>query len=112
MRHDFLELLAEQTGGRPVVDSDDLEASVAGIFEEYGSYYLLGYETTNGEPDGKFRRLDVDVPGRDLDVQAEVGPLGAEQGQRDREQRSAARFGACSTAGISRRRRATFSSWV
>jgi hypothetical protein len=55
VRHDFLELLAEQTGGRPVTDNDDLEAAVAGIFEEYGSYYLLGYETTNGDPDGKFR---------------------------------------------------------
>ena len=73
VRHDFLELLGEQTGGRPVVDSDDIEASVAGIFEEYGSYYLVGYETTNGDPDGKFRRIDVDVPGRDLQVQAKSG---------------------------------------
>jgi VWFA-related protein len=73
VRHDFLELLGEQTGGRPVTDNDDLEAAVAGIFEEYGSYYLLGYETTNGEPDGKFRRIEVDVPGRDLDVQAKSG---------------------------------------
>ena len=43
------------------------------IFEEYGSYYLLGYETTNGDPDGKFRRIDVDVSGRDLQVQAKSG---------------------------------------
>jgi VWFA-related protein len=64
-RHDFLKLLGEQTGGRPVVDSDDLEASVADILHEYGSYYLIGYETTNGDPDGKFRRLDVEVAGRD-----------------------------------------------
>ena len=72
-RQDFLELLGEQTGGRPVVESDDLEKSVAEIFEEYGSYYLIGYETTNGDPDGKFRRIDVDVPGRDLDVHAKSG---------------------------------------
>jgi hypothetical protein len=72
-REDFLQLLGEQTGGRPVVDSDDLEESVAEIFDEYGSYYLIGYETTNGEPDGKFRRLEVDVPGRDLDVRAKSG---------------------------------------
>jgi hypothetical protein len=73
VRHDFLELLGEQTGGRPVADNDDLEAAVAGIFEEYGSYYLVGYETTNGDPDGKFRRIDVDVPGRDLQVLAKSG---------------------------------------
>ena len=73
VRHDFLELLAEQTGGRPVTDSDDLEAAVAGIFEEYGTYYLLGYETTNGEPDGKFRRLEVDVAGRDVEVRTKSG---------------------------------------
>lgn len=73
VRHDFLELLGEQTGGRPVTDNDDLEAAVAGIFEEYGAYYLVGYETTNGDPDGKFRRIEVDVPGRDLQVQAKSG---------------------------------------
>jgi hypothetical protein len=72
-RHDFLELLAEQTGGRPVTDSDDLEGSVAAIFQEYGSYYLLGYETTNGDPDGKFRRLEVDVPARDVEVRTKSG---------------------------------------
>jgi VWFA-related protein len=76
-RHDFLELLGEQTGGRPVADRDDLEEAVAEIFEEYGSYYLIGYETTNGEPDGKFRRLEVDVPGRDVDVRTKSGRWGA-----------------------------------
>jgi VWFA-related protein len=79
-RHDFLELLGEQTGGRPVTDSDDLEASLAEIFDEYGSYYLIGYETTNGDPDGKFRRLDVDVPGRDVTVRTKSGRWAPETG--------------------------------
>jgi hypothetical protein len=72
-RHDFLEMLGEQTGGRPIVDTDDLEGAIAGIFQEYGSYYLIGYETENGEPDGKFRRLAVEVRGRDVDVRAKSG---------------------------------------
>jgi VWFA-related protein len=73
VRHDFLETLGEQTGGRPIVDSDDLEASIAEVFEEYGAYYLIGYETTNPAPDGKFRRLDVEVRGRDADVRTTSG---------------------------------------
>ena len=72
-RHDFLELLGEQTGGRPVVDSDDLEEVGGRDFR--GVPFVLPHrlQTTNGEPDGKFRRLDVDVPGRDLDVRAKSG---------------------------------------
>ena len=79
-RHDFLKLLGEQTGGQAVYDQDDLEASVAEIMEEYGSYYLIGYETTNGAPDGKFRRIDVDVPGRDVLVRAKSGRWAPNEG--------------------------------
>jgi hypothetical protein len=46
---------------------------VAGIFDEYETYYLIGYETTNGDQDGKFRRLEVDVPGRDATVRTKSG---------------------------------------
>jgi hypothetical protein len=65
LRHDFLEILADNTGGRAVIDTDAIEESIDAIFEEDGSYYLVGYETSNGKPDGKFRRIQVkvNVPG-------------------------------------------------
>jgi hypothetical protein len=73
VRHDFLETLTEQTGGHPIVASDDIDGQISDIFEEYSSYYLLGYETTNGDPDGKFRRLDVEVRRDDVEVRARIG---------------------------------------
>jgi len=73
VRHDFLELLTEQTGGHPVVASDDIDGQISDIFEEYSSYYLLGYETTNGDPDGKFRRLEVEVNRKDVEVRTKIG---------------------------------------
>jgi len=65
LRHDFLEVVADNTGGRAVIDTDAVEESIDAIFEEDGSYYLVGYQTSNGKPDGKFRRLQVkvNVPG-------------------------------------------------
>ena len=80
-RHDFLETLAEQTGGRPVVDSDDLEASIADVFHESSAYYLIGYEATNPEPDGKFRRVEVEVQGREVDVRTRTGRWAPDKGR-------------------------------
>ena len=73
VRHDFLEILSEETGGRPIVETDDLESALAEVFQEYSSYYLIGYETTFGRPDGKYRDLKVTVNGRDAEVHTRKG---------------------------------------
>ena len=70
---DYLKLNAEQTGGRAVVDSMDIEADLDQIFAENALYYLIGYESSNGAPDGKFRRLEVKVRNRDLTVRTKNG---------------------------------------
>lgn len=61
VRHDFLQAVAENTGGRAVIDTDGITEAVDAIFDEDGSYYLVGYQTSNGKPDGKFRRVQVKV---------------------------------------------------
>ena len=61
LRHEFLKDTADYTGGRAVVDSDDIDSAIDQIFEEDGSYYLVGYQTSNANPDGKFRRVEVKV---------------------------------------------------
>jgi hypothetical protein len=43
------------------VRSDAIQPAIDEIFEEHAAYYLLGYETTNGVPDGKFRKVEVKV---------------------------------------------------
>jgi len=60
-RHDFLEITADYTGGRAVVDTAPIESSIDKIFAEDNSYYLIGYQTSNGNPDGKFRKVEVKV---------------------------------------------------
>lgn len=72
LRHDFLETLGEQTGGRPIVATDDLQGAIAAVFEEYGSYYLVGYETAPNF-DGRFRQIAVTVNRRDVEVRARRG---------------------------------------
>jgi VWFA-related protein len=79
LRHDFLKTTAESTGGRAVI-SDPIEPSVDQIFEEDGSYYLVGYQTSNGKPDGKFRRLEVKVNRPGVTVRTRSGYWAARDG--------------------------------
>jgi VWFA-related protein len=58
---DFLTVLSDDTGGTAVVNTGEFETGLDRVFEENGSYYLLGYQSTNQDRDGKFRRLDVRV---------------------------------------------------
>jgi VWFA-related protein len=71
--HEFLELYADQTGGRTVVDSVDVDAGIDEIFTESSSYYLIGYQTANPNADGKYRRVQIKVKGRDVTVRAKAG---------------------------------------
>ena len=58
----FLEDMAHYTGGLVVgANGESIATSADRVFAESGSYYLLGYQSTNGAPDGKFRRVDVRV---------------------------------------------------
>jgi VWFA-related protein len=59
--HEFLQTTAENTGGRTVLFTDGIEPKIDEILEEDAFYYLLGYESSNGAPDGRFRRVDVKV---------------------------------------------------
>ena len=61
LRHDFLEITADHTGAHAIVNSPKIAEGVAKMFSEDAIYYLIGYQTTNGQPDGKFRRVEVKV---------------------------------------------------
>jgi VWFA-related protein len=51
--------LAEETGGKAFLDSNDIEAGITQAQEGMGSYYLLGYYSTNNNKDGKYRKIAV-----------------------------------------------------
>ncbi len=51
--------LAEETGGKAFLDSNDIEAGITQAQEEMASYYLLGYYSNNNAKDGKYRKISV-----------------------------------------------------
>ncbi len=73
LHRDFLQTVSANTGGLAVVNREDFEAGLSQIFRENGSYYLLGYQSTNPAADGRFRRLEVRVNRPGLTVRARSG---------------------------------------
>ncbi|MGC9945953.1 MAG: VWA domain-containing protein [Bryobacteraceae bacterium] len=63
---DTLYTLASDTGGKALLDYNDLAKGILQAEQSVSSYYILGYYTTNTAQDGKFRRikisLNTDVP--------------------------------------------------
>ncbi len=65
-----LRSLAEQTGGRAMVNRNDFDDVFREIDAETSDYYILGFALTNPEPTVRTRRLLVRVRGRGrVDVQ-------------------------------------------
>jgi VWFA-related protein len=56
--------LAHDTGGQALLDNNDLGKVFETVREDSGSYYLLGYSSSNNKRDGRFRqiKLQVNVP--------------------------------------------------
>ena len=72
-RRDFLEIVADHTGARAVTGSQPVEGGIDRIFAEDSAYYLVGYQSSNGQPDGKFRKVEVKVDRPDITVRTRSG---------------------------------------
>jgi VWFA-related protein len=61
--------LANDTGGKAFLDSNDFSQVFKGVQQDTSTYYLLGYRSTNPARDGKYRRITVKVnmPGVKID---------------------------------------------
>jgi Ca-activated chloride channel homolog len=71
-----LKRLAEETGGRAFFTADmaELGKSLDRIARELRSQYLIAYEPTNGNYDGKYRQVEVKLPNRkDLRIRTKKG---------------------------------------
>jgi VWFA-related protein len=67
---DTLYALAADTGGKALLDYNDLSMGIVQAQKAISSYYILGYYTTNETPDGKFRKISISLkeyPGAKLD---------------------------------------------
>ncbi|MDP1570312.1 MAG: VWA domain-containing protein [Vicinamibacterales bacterium] len=74
-RQSALRTLAEETDGVAVLNTNDVTGAVSRFMGDLGSYYLLGYYSTNTRLDGRYRRLTVRVKRPGLEVRARPGYL-------------------------------------
>jgi len=60
---DTLWTLAADTGGKALLDSNDLGAGIVQAQKATESYYILGFYSTNEKADGKFRKVKITLAG-------------------------------------------------
>lgn len=72
-RGDGLQQLAEETGGLFFHNSNDILKGLRRALEDGRAYYLLVYVPSNRRPDGKFRKILVQVDGKNLNIRAKQG---------------------------------------
>ena len=70
---DYLRVVANNTGGRANIDTNNAEQGIAEMVRESGSYYLLAYQSSNTRRDGKYRKVDVRVDRPGLTVRTRSG---------------------------------------
>ncbi len=58
---DTLYTLAADTGGKAMLDYNDLSHGIVNAQQAATSYYILGYYTNNTEMDGKFRKIKIEL---------------------------------------------------
>jgi VWFA-related protein len=68
-----LEWISAATGGVFVRDTNDIAGAVERIASDSRSYYLLGYTPQNAAFDGRYRKIQVKVSRKDVDVKARDG---------------------------------------
>ena len=56
---DTLYALAADTGGKALLDYNDLSVGIVEAQKAISNYYIIGYYTTNTALDGKFRRIQI-----------------------------------------------------
>jgi VWFA-related protein len=73
LKVEFLRTMAETTGGRAIVNSNDMERGVRALLDESASYYYLGVERPAARRDGEFHPIRVRVNRPGLDVRTRKG---------------------------------------
>ncbi len=70
-----LENFAEMTGGRAFFNNNDVSTGFQRAADDSSSYYLLGYYVDNLNTKPGWRKLQVQVTGKDVEVHARTGFL-------------------------------------
>jgi VWFA-related protein len=77
-QQETLDTLASDTGGKVLLDNNDLSLGIQNAQKAISSYYILGYYTSNDKLDGHYRRIKLALNNSEL--QARVGKMDYRQG--------------------------------
>ena len=72
---DSIQILADNTDGRAIVNSNDLAKGLRQIVRDQSAYYLIGYNSKRAPADGKFHEIKVKVSRPGVDVRHRKGYL-------------------------------------
>ncbi|MEN6601014.1 MAG: VWA domain-containing protein [Bryobacteraceae bacterium] len=65
-QQESLYTLAADTGGKALLDENDLSLGIQQAQKDIASYYILGYYSTNQNMDGRYRRIKVQLTNKSL----------------------------------------------
>ncbi len=77
-QQETLTALAADTGGKALLDNNDLSMGIVQAQKDIASYYIIGYYSTNEALDGHFRRIRIAV--KDAALNARIAKLDYRQG--------------------------------
>ena len=59
--HDTMEQIAEDTGGKAIYNTNDLNGALADVINNGDRYYTLAYDPSGVKQDGRFHKIDVKI---------------------------------------------------
>ncbi|MBV8070902.1 MAG: VWA domain-containing protein [Acidobacteriaceae bacterium] len=71
-QQETLATLAIDTGGKALLDSNDLTEGMRQVQKDFSSYYILSYVSSNTAMDGRYRRIQVKLSPRVADLHARL----------------------------------------
>ena len=77
-QQETLYTLAADTGGKALLDNNDLSVGIVQAQKDISSYYILGYYTSNDKLDGKFRSIKIAL--KDPAMQAKLAKFDYRRG--------------------------------
>jgi VWFA-related protein len=77
-QQETLYTLAADTGGKALLDNNDLSVGIQQAQKDISSYYILGYRTSNDKLDGRFRTIKISF--KDPKLQARISKFDYRRG--------------------------------
>ncbi len=71
-QQETLSTLAIDTGGKALLDSNDLTEGIRQVQQDFTSYYVLSYVSSNPAQDGRYRRIQVKLAPKDALLHAKL----------------------------------------